>query len=877
MSKKTYARKIFVVLSVFLIMSFSSPASGNDYLFGDADGNGKIEIFDALLIAQYQVGLKTRDQVPGFAVADVDEDGTVDIFDALKIAMYIVGEISGLEKEKTPAALSRSAEEVFGYAAVFEEELEKIGQISPEQFAKLYGTSAEYIEQISWDPRSAEFWNMFNIDPQEHNQGLEEPLYYPYADDFSPGNDTPDENPEGKKWRNHDFRLNDEELAIFDKNGFVVSERLEASSFGEMFYRIYVDDLPVFVSADSILHAWHRSFDAMLEDLEESYLGLVLNRILTKMADEIPKAWEQYENTVLAQSITDADYFLAVARSLLDGTQADTHLYQEARVAETLSAIEGQKLKELNLFGRLRNVDFSQFKVRGHYEHSELLKKYFRAMMWCGRIDLRVAGSPEETSPQELGSAIIMHYLLQQADMYKQWEEFDQIIQTFVGKTDSMTFAQLGIILNANNIQSPGDINDLQTLQNLQDAIMSTDYGAQEIRSHLYESTPYGPDKVRLPRSFTLLGQKFVLDSWVFSKVVADDILWDNQKVQRRIPTSLDVAFAVFGNSQAVPEIVGLIMNPDGVKFRDGLFYQHNLAALRNVIVKQNEEMWEENIYMNWLATLRELSEPTTDPEYPEAMRTRSWAMKTLNTQLGSWTQMRHDTILYVKQSVTGYGCLYPAGYVEPRPEFWARFEKMTDLAAYQIGNILFPEEGVEIEIEDGWGAHTYYINPRRTQERQVTFLRNFKEQLSVLRGIAEKELIQKELSPEETTFLQNLIEIQLDYVGEKTYSGWYPSLFYKMREESERPDAIVTDVHTDFPAPELGDPGCILHEGIGNVFLLMIAVDNGGDRMTFAGPVMSHYEFIEPINSRKSDSEWRSDVRPPHNEWTRSYLVPGK
>ena len=54
---------------------------------------------------------------------------------------------------------------------------------------------------------------------------------------------------------------------------------------------------------------------------------------------------------------------------------------------------------------------------------------------------------------------------------------------------------------------------------------------------------------------------------------------------------------------------------------------------------------------MNWLATLRELSKPISDSKYPEAMRTRTWGMKTLNTQLASWTQLRHDTVLYAKQS----------------------------------------------------------------------------------------------------------------------------------------------------------------------------------------------------------------------------------
>src|SRR6185369_17318542 len=69
---------------------------------------------------------------------------------------------------------------------------------------------------------------------------------------------------------------------------------------------------------------------------------------------------------------------------------------------------------------------------------------------------------------------------------------------------------------------------------------------------------------------------------------------------------------------------------------------------------------------------------PTTGPEYPEALRTRAWAMKTLNTQLASWTQLRHDTILYAQQSYTPIlTCAYPDGYVEPRPAFWSRLGQM--------------------------------------------------------------------------------------------------------------------------------------------------------------------------------------------------------
>jgi CHAT domain-containing protein/lipoprotein NlpI len=725
--------------------------------------------------------------------------------------------------------VTRAAGYVLNYIASFNEELQQIGQISPQEFAEQYPTHAEYLPQISYDPTTAKFWDEFNLDPEENNN-----------------------NPNSKNRRNKDFRLNREELAVFKKNGVVVSERLGASSFAELFYSIYNNDLPVFVSADAILHAWHRSYDAMLEELEETYLAQSLDEILESMAQGISECWLKYSNGVLGLSVKDADYFLAVARSLLQGAPVKTQLNQDARVEGTLAAVQRQELQELTLFGRNRQMDFSQFKVRGHYEHSEPLQRYFQAMMWCGRVDLRIAGTPEEASPRELGAAVIFCYLLEQSGKFYQWQQFDEMLQTFVGKTDSMTFAQLDDILSKANIKSPGDIKDLETLEKLQSDILALEVGVQGIRSDSYKS-PQGTEKIQLPRAFTVLGQKFVLDSWATSKVVADEILWDDQKVPRLVPSCLDVAFAVLGNNQVVPDIVERIADTAGNQLRDGLNYQHNLAAVRNVIDGQDEVVWEENIYMNWLATLRQLSAPTIDVKYPEVMRTRAWAMKTVNTQLASWTQLRHDTILYAKQSYSGYLCEYPAGFVEPRPEFWERFEKMAVLAADLIQKTPFPDRFQSI------------------QKKQSEHFQNFAQTLAILKKIAVKELAQEKLAEEESKFLKDIVEIN-NMSGGPFYYGWYPSLFYKERKDSDEWDAIVADVHTNV------EPASVLHQAVGNVDMLMIAVDNGEDKMIYAGPVLSHYEFEMPGVSRKSDSEWREDINngklPPRPDWTKNYLV---
>lgn len=746
--------------------------------------------------------------------------------------------------KKGPA---KKSDEVFGYTAAFDEELQKIGQITPEEFARRFAGKARYLDKLSWDPTTGKFYDQFQGNPASYksaNGGI-----------------------------GYDFRMNAAELDAFKRNGFVVSERMGAASFSQQYYRIYSRDLPVFVTADSILHAWHRSYDAMLEQLEETYLAISLGEILAGMTDGLAAAKKEYGDGVLETAVLDADYFLAVARSLLEAKNVATRLDQDKRVAETLGAIESLAFLKLRLFGREREVDFSQFKVRGHYENSELLKKYFKAMMWCGRMDLRVAGNPQESSPRELGAAVVLHDLLHRSGKFEQWQQFDRMIQTFVGKTDSMTFAQLAGILAEANIKSPADLKAERDLAALKERIDAGKLGLQHIRGDSYIS-PFGPEKIQLPRSFTVLGQKFVMDSWATAKVVYDDVLWNDVKVPRRIPSALDVAFAALGNDQVVPELVTRMNARDGREFRDGLNYQHNLAAVRNVIDRQSTAAWDENLYTHWLACLRELSKPTTGPEFPEALRTQAWAMKTLNTQLASWTQLRHDTILYAKQSYTGRTlCYYPAGFVEPVPHFWARMETMANRAAELIEKTPFPDR--KTLLPPGYEVQLSYF-----KDIQAKFFRNFAKQVGVLKDIAGKELAQKELTKTEADFLKTIVEIQHRGSGGPYYTGWYYGLFYKGVEDGDKWDALVADVHTDLPDEIYGDPGCVLHQGVGNVDLIFLAVDNGPDRMVYAGPTLSHYEFEMPGTTRKSDSEWRKDIREgrlaPRPSWTKAYLVPG-
>jgi uncharacterized protein DUF3160 len=758
--------------------------------------------------------------------------------------------------------------DVFGYDTLFGAQMAQLQSLSIGGFLTNYPLPA-YLPQLDWDPTTAQYWTNFNTDPAVWNET----------------------HTNSDEQRSTDFRLNSNEFSIFMTDGFVVSERLGNQSFAQVYYKLLSDKMPVFISADSVLQAWHRTYDNMLEELEELELATLMEQVITNMAAQIPQTARLYGGNTqpLNLSIQDADFFLTVARSLWTGQQVPSYLGVDSRVSAALAAVQSLSLQKFNLFGTLRAVDFSQFQVRGHYNNSVRLQHFFQTMMWCSLIDQRVATfSPnQEDDIRELGTTVVMAYLLQQSGQYPAWSALDQALRGFVGVPESMTFPQLQSLLSAANIHSPADVPDLATLTNLQTRLLTGELGLETIRSGVFFYDPFSPDVPKLPRSFAVFSQRFTMDAWAFSEVT-----WPSTGnwVFRMRPSCLDVAFAVFGNNSIVPELASRMAATNGAPFRDGLPYQTNLAAVRNVIDGQNSGAWSNCMYTAWLGALRALSSPTTDSEYPEAMRTQAWAMKNLNTQLASWTELKHDTVLYDAQAYSGeILCDYPAGYVEPRPEFWRAMYVLSTVAANAIAAL--PLSGtITLPGRTPFPPTVQYDLPA-VQLAEFSCLTNFATQMLVVKDMAERELAQQPLTEEETNLILNFMQQSQYYDGEEAYNGWYPQLFYHnvyvpevpgssfdQSEGSDKWDALVTDVQTDPPNPYINDPGAVLHEAAGSVDLIMIAVDNGSSRMVYAGPVLSQYEFEVPGTTRLTDAEWQAQLgsaEQPPPDWTQSYLVP--
>ena len=148
------------------------------------------------------------------------------------------------------------------------------------------------------------------------------------------------------------------------------------------------------MSADSILDAIHLSYDDILASLESNALVPGLSKMLRGLSARLKDGHGE-----VGDSRKDLDLYIAVARALLDGTNPQLVAGGDETTAKAIvaAAKAAVGLMQVNLFGTPRVEDFSQFKPRGHYEGRRVLERYFRAIIWLGRVDLRLNQSTSRT------------------------------------------------------------------------------------------------------------------------------------------------------------------------------------------------------------------------------------------------------------------------------------------------------------------------------------------------------------------------------------------------------------------------------------------------------------------------------------------------
>lgn len=637
---------------------------------------------------------------------------------------------------------------------------------------------------------------------------------------------------------------------LLKQNGFVVLDHAAYRTFEVAYEELYMGDLPVFITSDSLLYALHRSYDAILMHLEYTALIPELTAMLAQMHEALGARLDG--GTIpegLAEEARDVDLYLAVARTLLTGQRVPTLLggEQEDRLNKILNDAEGLQPAPLHIFGQaIDPYDYSQLQPRGHYEDDPTLQRYFKAMMWLGRTELKMVEFPDGQTRFMRGgleAAFLMYALLKDSGALERQARIDLTIERMVGEQDSMGIDDMGAFAAAEGLDSLDAIAAASD-EELRDALLESPYGLQRIMSQIIYTDPNTPTVV-LPRVFLLLGQRFVIDSYVFHHVTYDRIvdLKSGQKKPRMLPSELDVQFAL--GSNAAGELL------EGELDRWG--YQGTLHQLRFLVESHPQSFWSSNLYNGWLDALRALNDQSEREALPEAMQTRAWELKTLNTQLASWAELRHDTILYAKQSYSGgITCTYPDAYVEPVPAFYDRMAALGRLGEQMSGEL--EEAGFNVEP-----VANYF------QAMTAT--------MTTLEAIAKKELQGEALNDEEFAFLQATIEKEIVGCGEEHYDGWYAGLFFNPSDIANFKPTIA-DVHTA-PTDEVGTPvGNVLHGATGFSRLMVFTLEDCEGAKAYVGPVSTYHSVLTENFQRRTDSQWEQelggDTTTP--EWTSAF-----
>ncbi|CAN5427356.1 DUF3160 domain-containing protein [soil metagenome] len=600
----------------------------------------------------------------------------------------------------------------------------------------------------------------------------------------------------------------------------VVLAASPAESFHIGYDAVFRNHKRVYVTADALLYAFHHSYDAILRELETNALIAKLHDMLSGLRSGLVAA----PGDSLAHA--DVDAYLAIALSLLEGTPASpvagASAGEIAAVVALATAATGDGA--LTLAGEQMHLDYSMLMPRGHYTQSEELKRYFRAMAFVGRAELRIAtrdlDGTWKVSRRAFAATELLRALFSASPASKEaWHALDATLAGLVGPADSMGE---GGYEQAIAKLDPKSATDAQITAALVPA------STQRVKTQLAP-----PERTDL--AYVVLGQRYVADAQTFG-----DVTYGSLKTKRMMPTPLDIGQVVFRN----PAAAELLANE---KKTYGSEYENALLASAARIDAERGDLMNlakgGSLYHGWLFALRELSpDHDRDATLPAPFNSNVWAKRMLNTQLASWAELRHDNLLYAKQSVTAEaGCDYPDGYVDPYPAFW------TGYAALGTKGIAITE-GLPLAPAAKEKLRTYFARVQSTGQR--------------LAQIADRERKNEPLTDEDGEFFNHMVSVTGRNAVCTTVldpGGWYADLFYDTRNALAF-EPVIADVHTQ-PTDENGNRvGKVLHVATAppRMMAVTIAHDGGAHTQTYYGFVSTYAELTTGDYKRYTDDEWR-------------------
>ena len=228
-----------------------------------------------------------------------------------------------------------------------------------------------------------------------------------------------------------------------------------------------------------------------------------------------------------------------MANSLLKGANAEPDVVGDEVTAE-LALIEAASGPNLSpILGYLE--DYSQYKPRGHYTRSEQLKRYFKAMMWYGHtafyVNPREPELPDATAASLSRRAVLISSsLVGQAK--KAWSALYEPTSFLVGRADDLTVDDVQKVVEqvfGTFRPAPDELADTAKMAELRTELNKLP--APKIQTAVLPGNVQ--DREAVQRSFRLMGQRYIPDSYAFQQLVWDYV-GTAPDSKRDLPLGLD-------------------------------------------------------------------------------------------------------------------------------------------------------------------------------------------------------------------------------------------------------------------------------------------------------------------------------------------------
>jgi hypothetical protein len=633
----------------------------------------------------------------------------------------------------------------------------------------------------------------------------------------------------------------DAQKVLLAKNGFVVT----APKPGEYreFYQVYQSmpywQVPVFVTTDSVYHVYHLMFDKMLRDLETDYFIATLKSLTGSMLAATHQQYESLHGTPLEEPARRNVAYFGVAAQLLglpEPVPQEATSLVDAELA-LITADGGASISPIwdrpDLPEDMKlTEDYGQYIPRGHYTRSEDLKRYFRAMMWYGRLTFRMDDDFETRRALLLTQALRSTTAADGTPAVNLWESVYDPTVFIVGKADDLGYHEYGAL--SDKVFGP----NLDPAKFADPALYGQFRQAAESLPSPQVNSMWvwiWQDTQQVTKGFRFMGQRFTLDEYVFGQLIWRKVGTPSEP--RDLPKALDF-LAAMGSQEAY----AILKDAGEAKYAN---YDSQMDKVKREIAALGTDSWTQNLYWTWLYSFQPLIEPK-GKSFPPFMQTQAWTRKDLQCALGSWTELKHDTILYAKQ-VEGAGGgdgldFLPHGYVEPNPEAYARLLALAKMT------------------ESGLRARNLLSDETRLN------LADLIDELTFLETVATKELVGEVPTDDEYVRIMH----------------WGDELMHRTAAAADRNGAQDRDL-SDLKAALVanvatGVSGNALEEGEGQPTRVLVVLPDSPWRVA-VGAVYTYYEFKVPSSERMTDKAWQAQLEggtnPPQPDWTQMFVAP--